>query len=240
MGFSIGATDGEIGTVKEFYFDDESLSIRYLIVQTGNWLFERKVLIPTEAIQESDWDHQRFLTNLTKEQIRNSPDIDTDQPVSRQKEKELFEHYPLPNYWGPRAFSPNVWAGAFPFTTARVSVHKSETETKHDIHLRSAKELTGYRVSGVDGDVGELEDFVMDPQTWKLEFFIVDTSNWFPGQKIMLSPHWIQEINWANSTIFLNRSLDGSELKQEYDPSNFNRERGSDNNMLSPQANLFL
>ncbi len=106
MGFTMGATDGEIGKVKDFYFDDVTWTIRYLVVETGNWLSNRKVLISPEALLQVDWANETFPVNLTKEQIKKSPDVDTDQPVSRQHEMELYTHYPWTNYWGG-----GIWAG---------------------------------------------------------------------------------------------------------------------------------
>lgn len=100
IGFTIGATDGEIGKVTEFYFDDETWTIRYLIVETGSWLFGRKVLISPIALLTPDWENKIFPINLTKEQIKNSPDIDTERPVSRQQELDMYAHYPWGTYWG--------------------------------------------------------------------------------------------------------------------------------------------
>jgi hypothetical protein len=94
IGYTLHAADGEIGKVEEFYFDDQRWTIRYLIVRTGSWLLGRKVLISPQALGTTDWDNRAFPTTLTKEQIRNSPDIDTDEPVSRQQEERLYAHYP--------------------------------------------------------------------------------------------------------------------------------------------------
>ena len=97
IGFTMGATDGEIGKVTDFYFDDLTWTIRYFVVDTGNWLLNRKVLISPEALLDVDWTNKIFPINLTKEQIKNSPALETDQPVSRQHEMELYAHYPWTN-----------------------------------------------------------------------------------------------------------------------------------------------
>ncbi len=102
IGFTMGATDGEIGTVKEFYFDDHSWTVRYIIVEAGTWLTGRKVLISPTVLLPFDWDKGIFPVNLTKEQIKNSPDIDTDKPVSRQMEMEIQQHYQYAMYLGSR------------------------------------------------------------------------------------------------------------------------------------------
>ena len=108
FGFTIGATDGEIGKVKDFYFDDNNGSIQYLIVQTGSWLFERKVLISPQLVTTADWEAKTFVVNLTMEQVKNSPDIDTDKPVSRQKKAEIDKYYPRSGFWGGGLLSGTV------------------------------------------------------------------------------------------------------------------------------------
>ncbi len=101
IGFTIGGTDGDIGNVKDFYFDDKTWTIRYIIVETGSWLFGRKVLLSPQAVTTSDWEKELFKVNLTMEQIKNSPNIDTEKPVSRQHERELYGYYPWGGYyWG--------------------------------------------------------------------------------------------------------------------------------------------
>jgi len=221
-GFSIGATDGEIGNVKEFYFDDETWTIRYLIVETGGWLFGRKVLISPHSIQHSDWENKIFEANLTKEQVRNSPDIDTDKPISRQHEILLNQYYPWPSYWGD-----GLWAGGLgvtgmmapvtlPLEQAVAEEAKSPNE-KYNPHLRSTSALTGYSIKATDGDIGEIEDFLIDEDRMKIDFIVVDTGAWLPGKKVLLSPDLIKEINWNSSKILVNATVEQVRTSPEYD-----------------------
>src|SRR4026207_33995 len=85
-GFTIGATDGDIGQVEAFYFDDTCFTIRHLVVCTGSWLSGRKVLVSPMALGDIDWDNRGINAALTKAQVEKSPDIDTDRPVSREEE----------------------------------------------------------------------------------------------------------------------------------------------------------
>src|SRR5689334_4092581 len=98
-GFTIGATDGEVGGVNDLYFDDERWVIRYLVVDTGNWLPGRKVLISPHAVRTTQWELRRVDVALTRQQVKGSPDIDTDKPVSRQHEAAFFSYYGYPAYW---------------------------------------------------------------------------------------------------------------------------------------------
>ena len=71
--FTIRATDGEIGTLEQFYFDDETWAIRYLVVNTGGWLSGRLVLVSPIALRQAEWQSKRLDVALTKKQIENSP-----------------------------------------------------------------------------------------------------------------------------------------------------------------------
>ena len=99
-GFTIRARDGEIGTLDQFYFDDESWAIRYLVVNTGDWLGGRLVLVSPLALRQAEWESKRLDVALTKKQIEDSPPIDTHKPVSRQHEALYLGYYGYPYYWG--------------------------------------------------------------------------------------------------------------------------------------------
>lgn len=206
-GFTMGATDGEIGKVKEFYFDDYTWTIRYLIVETGSWLNHRKVLISPEALLKPDWEKEVFPINLTKEKIKNSPDIDTKQPVSRQHEIEMYEYYPWTSYWGGGMYTSGMITQEY--VPLKEAVHNIESKTNHkdssgDPHLRSTHRVKGYTIHAADGEIGDVEDFVIDDSTWKLDFLVVDTGHWFPGKKVLISPKLIKEIDWDTSTVVVN------------------------------------
>ncbi len=226
VGFTMGATDGEIGKVKEFYFDDETWVVRYLIVDTGNWLSGRVVLISTEAIVHADWDNKIFSINLTKEQIKNSPDINTELPVSRQEEIKLQKYYPWVQYWGGGyygggsgvlAMSPGPVAMGLPRTEH--TEEETEQEKNADKHLRSTKKVTGYNIKAMDGEIGDVEDFILDETKWEIDFLLIDTGNWLPGKKVLLSPKLINEIDWENATVTVETSVEFIKSSPEHEPT---------------------
>jgi hypothetical protein len=212
IGFTLSATDGEIGKVKEFYFDDETWTIRYLIVDTGNWLSGRVVLISPQALLAPDWENKTFPINLTREQIKNSPDINTDIPVSRREEMELHSYYPWVNYWAPGYFG-----GMGPLTDSSVLLEQRTEEQGEDKHLRSTHKVTGYTIQASDGKIGTVEDFLVD-DSWKIDFILVDTDHWFPGRKILLSPDMIKEIDWATELVVVYTTVAHVRNSPEYDP----------------------
>ena len=184
IGFTMGATDGEIGEVKEFYFDDATWTIRYLIVETGSWLSGRKVLISPTSLLEPNWDKGIFRINLSKEQIKNSPDIDTERSISRQQELALYAHYPWGAYW-----ANGFYAGGMLMPESMYNMvpqnegHVINKETNDDQHLRSTDKVTGYNIKAADGKIGTVEDFLVDDSNWKIDFMVVDTGNWLPGKR---------------------------------------------------------
>lgn len=221
-GFSITATDGEIGSVTDFYFDDETWTVRYLVVEAGSWLSGRKVLISPQAITGAGWEAKTFHVNLTKEQVQNSPDVDTDKPVSRQHEVELNRHYPWRDYW-----TGAFWAGGIGTTGMMVSptpplteaVRQGEPQREEgDPHLRSIDRVTGYVVKAADGQIGDVEDFLLDEEDFRIDFFVVDTGNWFPGKKVVLSPQWLRRIDWMNSEVTVEASVEQVKNSPEFDP----------------------
>lgn len=217
IGYAIGATNGELGKVKEFFFDDKTWTIRYLVVETGNWLSGRKVLISPEAVLTPDWENEIFPVNLTEEQVKNSPEIDTEKPVSRQQELKLYEHYPWTNYWGDDSFGLGMPAPMLQ-VMQREEENSDVKESDDNPHLRSTKNVTGYSVHASDGEIGNVEDFVIDDRNWKIDFVIVDTGKWFPGEKVIISPKWIKGIKWDTSTVIVNLSVENVKNSPEYDP----------------------
>ncbi|MEO8771119.1 MAG: PRC-barrel domain-containing protein [Ferruginibacter sp.] len=225
IGFTIGATDGEIGKVKDFFFDDLTWTVRYIIVETGNWLNGRKVLISPQALLTPDLQHEVFPINLTKEKIKNSPEIDTEQPVSRQHEIEMYEYYPWTSYWGA-----GIWGGGIGVSGMMTQVREplveavkrdSSTDTKDadgDPHLRSSHKVTGYTLHANDGKIGDVEDFIVDDSSWKLAYLVVDTGNWFPGKKVLISPKFVTEIKWDSSEVMINISEADVKNSPHYQP----------------------
>ncbi len=222
IGFTMGATDGEIGKVVEFYFDDHTWTIRYLILNTGGWLLGRKVLISPTALREPDWKNKIFPVNLTKEQVKHSPDIDTEKPVSRQQELALYNYYEWP-YGDPVGAGFYGGMGMLGMAETRVPLEenlaiRNKEGQNGDPHLRSTSEVIGYRIHATDGEIGDVEDFIVD-ENWKIRYLVIDTGNWFPGKKVLISPEWIQDVNWATSSVYVDVPVAAVKNSPEYDHS---------------------
>lgn len=222
VGYAIRATDGDLGQVEECYFDDETWTVRYLVVETGTWLSGRKVLVSPTALGESDWQSRTLHTNLTTEQVRDSPDLDTAKPVSRQHETQLSGHYAWPMYWGS-GFSAGGMYGTAPLGplvdgVAEVGADGPLPESDDDPHLRSTAAITGCHVHATDGDLGHVADYIVDDESWELRFLVVETGHWLPGRSVLISPHWIESVEWGEGKVVVNLTRDEIKGSPEYDP----------------------
>ncbi len=223
-GYAIETTDGEIGSVSDFLFDDVTWKIRWLVVDTGGWLGGRKVLIHPSAIMQPDEILRKLSVKLTKEQIEGSPDLLEDQPVSRQMEERIYGYYGWDPLWGGQCFtggaiaSPLVAPPFFGGTALREPPGLQDRLEHQDPHLRSVAAVTGYRIHGTDGEIGHVEGFLVDDRSWAIRYLIVDTSNWWFGNHVLLAPLAVTEIDWSSSQIRLNVSRDRVRTSPAWEP----------------------
>jgi hypothetical protein len=197
-GSSVIATDGEIGRICNFLFDGQSWEIRYLVVDVGHWLTRREVVIAVSAIDQPDWKTRTLSTHLTKEQLRNGPDVDSKKPVSRQQEIAMREYFGWPAYWDTivdKVFPPNLIPAGREFP-----VH-----TREDNHLRSAEDVIGYEVWADDGAIGCLESFVVDEAAWHVGYLDVKTGDWPQRRPVQVPTGWVKSISWADRRVNLQR-----------------------------------
>jgi len=216
--YTIAATDGDIGKVVDFYFEDDTWVIRYLVIETGEWLLSRKVLISPFSIIQANGHERTLSVGITKEQVRNSPDIDTDQPVSRQHEMQFLTYYGYPYYWG----GDGMWGGGF-FPSAMLPnyVEKATDQITRnregpvlqshgsDPHLRSCREVVSYHIHAQDGEIGHVDALLVDDETWLIKYMVVNTSNWWVGHQALIASDWVNDVSWLerSMTVGLSRAL---------------------------------
>jgi uncharacterized protein YrrD len=212
-GYKLNSLDGEIGKVKEFYFDDQHWAIRYLVAETGNWLMDRQVLISPYALVAVIREEQHIAIDLTKKQIEDSPSLNSDKPVSRQFEQAYYGYYGWPIYWG----GAYMW-GPYPYLERdREKWKKSNQGGKTwDPHLRSTQDVSDHHIQATDGEIGHVEDFIIDDEAWAIRYLIINTRNWWPGKKVLVSPQWIERVSWDESKVFVNLSRETIKHSPEY------------------------
>jgi len=212
-GYSLRSLDGDIGSAREFFFDDQYWTIRYLVANTSSWLTGRSVLISPYSLTEVNQDVQEVSVLLTKKQIEDSPSIDSDEPVSRQYEGTYNGYYGYPNYWG----GPYAW-GSYPYLERDRSRWGPSIldDIGGDPDLRSTNEVTGYNLLATDGEIGHIDDFILDDETWTIRYLIVATRNWWPGRKVLISPKWIQNVSWEEREVAIDLSREAIKAAPEY------------------------
>jgi len=212
-GYKLDSLEGEFGEVKEFYFDDRHWTIRYLVANTGSWLTGRQVLISPYALVAAIMAEQHIAIDLTKKQIEDSPSLASDKPVSRQFEESYYGHYGWPVYWG----GPYMW-GSYPYILRDRKQWKTpiQGDKAWDPNLRSTDAVAGYEIQAIDGEIGHVEDFIIDDETWAIRYLVVATRNWWPGKKVLISPQWIERVSWNESKVFVNLSRDAIKQSPEY------------------------
>jgi hypothetical protein len=207
-GSKLGASDGAIGQVKDFYFDDQNWVVRYLVADTGAWLPGRQVLIAPHAFNGLDEAGRILRVNLTRKQIEESPSFESHKPVSRQYEEEYYRYYGWPYYWQGNA----LWGmSGFPILELPVTPGPKETAAGNgaepqsaDAHLRSTQAVNGYRIQARDGVIGHVCDFAMNDQSWAIGELVIKTGHRFSGKEVKLDTSAVERISWDESTVFVN------------------------------------
>jgi hypothetical protein len=221
FGDKLGASDGEIGSVKDFYFDDQNWAVRYVIADTGNWLSGRQVLLSPHAFGSLKPVDKILPVNLTRKQIEHSPLIELHKPVSRQFEEEYHRYYGWPYYWE----GDGLWGGmrGFPVLETPPKFASSEAaapvlpKAEHaDPHLRSAQAVTGYHLETTDGIVGHVCDFMVDAKSWAIGQLVIKIGNRFTGKEVRLPVGQVDRISFKQSTVFVKLTKEAVEKSPEY------------------------
>jgi stress response protein YsnF len=211
--YKLHSIDRRIGNVKEFCFDDHHWTIRYIVADTGDWLTGRQVLISPYALEAVNKAEHSITVGLTKRQIEGSPSLNNDSPISRQFEENYYRYYRWPMYWD----GTFMW-GYFPtIERDREKWKKSnQDERAWDFQLRSTHEVNNYNIQAADGEIGHIEDFVIDDETWAIRYLIVNTRNSEQEKKVLVSTKWIDRVIGNELGVFLNLSCNAVKQSPEY------------------------
>ncbi len=202
-GDKLSAIDGEIGKVKDFYFDDNNWVVRYLIADTGNWLTGRTVLLSPHSFGNLDQLERTLNIQLTKKQIEKSPSIESHLPVNRQFERDYYAYYGYPAYWD----GGGMWgAGGYPMilpTLADVQTSHKQFHHRDDKHLRSTLAVTGYDIQTADGMIGAVSGYMVDEKSWAIRDLVVETGSWYSGKEIKVPVSKVERISYEESKVFI-------------------------------------
>jgi len=227
LGYKIVASDGEIGRVEDFYFDDAAWRVRYLVDHTGGWLRAGKhLLISTEALMPPDWKSRSFPVNLDRKSVQESPEVEKRIPVTRADEERVAKYFGWPLYWGESwGYGAGIFSQSLMARAAMTEREAAEAEEKGpppkgcEPGLRSLKATEGFRVEAVDGTAGHVADFIASDETWELLFIVVDTRVWLPGHRVLMAAHCAGNVDFGGKRVHVNLSRNEVKTSPEYDPS---------------------
>lgn len=204
-GSSLSALNGEIGRVKDFYFEDRSWVVRYVVVDAGDWVPERQILLSPHAFCSIPQSGDLLLVNLTRKQIENSPAVGMHKPVSRQYEEDYYRYYGLPFYWQ----GAGLWGGGISpilelpenSVPGLLFVENERLPDTEQEQLRSTLALEGYQIRASDGDMGHLMDFMMDCSSWAIDRLVVKTGHWPMSSEVRIPVDGVERISYEDSEI---------------------------------------
>jgi hypothetical protein len=216
-GKKLGASDGDIGHVRDFYFNDQQWAIRYVSADTGSWLSGRLVLISPHAFENLPQNGDCLFVNLTRQQIENSPAIESHKPVSRQYDEEYYREV---GTWGE---------GGFPEAPPPPDLMPNK-QASDDLHLQSTQALSGYPIQTSEGAIGHVIDFIIDDNSWAICHLVVETGHWYSHKKIVISPKNIDRISYKESKVFVNVTKEAILEAPQYHVSPLGEEYGDSRN----------
>ena len=195
-GATVKGTDGEIGTVEDFYFEEDRWTVRYLLVDTGKYFSGKRVLISPMSVRDG-WGRTGIRLGLTKDQVWNSPEFKEEEPWTHTGESHVLAYYGYPDYWGAGSIwgnydSPAALGDAPPPAEAAPASKGIDPEARH---LRSIKKSTGYHLHARNGEIGHVDDFLIGEESWRIRYLLVDTSNWIGGRSVIVSPETVEGID---------------------------------------------
>lgn len=215
-GDKLGALDGEIGHVQDFYFDDENWGVRYVVADTGSWLTGHLVLISPHALGGLEPSGKVLAVNLTRAQIENGPLIESHKPVSRQYEEDYYRHYGWPCYWQGDALWGSSSSPVMSLLSAPSAVTSGPPPKRTEAHLRSTLAVNGYHLQAGDGVLGHVCDFMMDDQTWGIAQLVIKTGHRFSGKEVLISASKVDRVSYEDSTVFVNLTKEAVQQSPEH------------------------
>ncbi len=228
LGYTINASDNEnIGSIHDFYFDAEDWEIRYLVIDINSWFFGRRVLLAPDALQKPDWEAKIQPVNLTKAQIKDSPPVDFDKPISRQYETDLHQYYNWPTYWGGGGMAYNAVASAAPAMMPIAEPSRSDNlpaevvealQQSEETYVQSIRALMNHALKATDGSIGHVTDCFIDDENWTIRYLLIDTGHWRPGQQVLIPATTVDNVDWTGASIHVQLTQEQVKQSPPYDP----------------------
>jgi sporulation protein YlmC with PRC-barrel domain len=195
--YTVVGRDGDLGSVEEMYFDDEKWTIRYIVADLAEASEKDRAAVSPVSVDAVDWKNRMILVDLSRVEVAGSPDLEPEQPIGRDKERQLSSYYGIPVYWnGVGLWGNHVYPGLLAGESS-----KEEDRSDGEPHVHPTRAAFGYKIEATDGEIGRVEDLVVEEKTWEIQFLVIDTAGWLPGKKVIVDTHWIEEVDWQKGTV---------------------------------------
>ena len=212
IGYPLHATDGDFGKVTDCLIDDKEWGLRYLVADTGGWLKRHEVIVSPRSLDQPEvgWFDRHLPVKLTKEELEKSPPLESKKPISQLYEEEFARYFKHEMYWE----GSFIWGAALsPSYRAQPpasveALHEERLKWIADRCLRSAKEVMGYAVEASDGEIGHVDDLILQTDQWRVRYLVIDTRNWLPGKKVLADVDWVEDIDWSSEKVAVNQTRD--------------------------------
>lgn len=217
--YSVSVKDGDIGKMHSFLFSDEDFRIRYTVVDTGKWIPDRRVLIhPSHVVKILSSDSVVVL-DLTRDKIDRAPEIEEKEPAHMEARKKRLDKMSTV-MWEPIFQQP----GGIPYypnyLAFDMDMREKSLDEEVETNIRSTREIEGYDIIATDGKIGHVEDFIADvSESWKIRYLVVDTRDFLPSKKVIISPDWVKEFSWERREVLVDHTKKEIKNSPEFDPT---------------------
>jgi hypothetical protein len=195
---------------------NRSWAVRYLEVDTGGWLSRRRVLLSPAVIGDIDEEERTVSAGLNREQVRHSPPLAPGAPVSRQHEIDLQQYYSWPAYW---TAASGPWQAAPPGPEPAPGGGAAMARVPTDAGLRSVSDVAACTVNALDGEIGRVDDLILDDESWRIRYLLVDTRTWWPGRYVIVGTEWVPNGIWREDTVSVELTREAVRHSPPFDPS---------------------
>ena len=227
-GSNVSATDGDVGTVARFMIDVNRWAVRYIVVATGNWWSGHEVLISPWSIAPGTVPGDDVSLSLTRSQVQNSPPYDPAQALTREHENALLGYYGYPVYWaGPMLWGPVPAAttgavpdiGVMPPDSSTADPPSERDVMESEVSgLADSRQILGTHLHATDGEIGHVDDFLLDFDDWRIRYLLVDTDNFWIGKRVLVAPEWIESFDWPDHMLHVQLDRESIRTSPDYDP----------------------
>ncbi|HKE60131.1 MAG TPA: hypothetical protein VKB46_25645 [Pyrinomonadaceae bacterium] len=217
--YRLHATDGDIGHLEQFYFDDRDWQIRYFVLDIGTWLHGKKVLMSPSAIIGVDATTKTINAAFTKQQVQASDDVGTHKPEGLEQPRDYSLYLGWPYYLGSNPLNSDQGpAPGGPLDPEKDKTSELSFQSAYDEHLRSSKMVSRYHVMAVDGEIGQIEDGIVDDQTWTIEYLVSTMRIWWSARKVLLPTQRVLWISAAESNVYVSLKRNSIATAPAFDP----------------------